>query len=444
LQFLSNKEKVIDKKELVQILDDWNCWNRTIPYGVIRPDYLHRISENIHQNRIVVLTGARRSGKSYLLRQLMNQLVKEKKAQKNEIMMINLEDPRLTNLTTIILDEIFDAYIINQKPKNKPLLLLDEIQEIKDWEKWVLMMIELEKADIVVTGSSSKLLSQELSTLLTGRCIQITVYPFSFVEYMSILNISLISEADSALDSYIQFGGFPNIIKATNKEEMLIQYASDILSKDLVMRYRVRKTQEIRNLMNFYLSNPACMITFTSMKKYLQMSVDTIIKFSEYLHSAYLVFFVTRYADHLKEQEKSAKKVYAIDTGLSLAVGFHNSANRGRMLENVIFIALKKLEELTPALPLSLYYWKDDRDREVDFVLVQNNKIKHAIQVCENVKHPKTLDRELKSLQYCLQKNDLHKGIIVTRSHMEEKWIEDKLVQFVPAYLFLQDPLKFL
>jgi predicted AAA+ superfamily ATPase len=431
----------MNKRELVQVLDDWNSWNHAISFGIIRPDYLGRISDNIHQNRIVVLTGARRSGKSYILRQLMNQLVKEKKLQKNEIMMINLEDPRLSNLTTTILDEIFEAYVANQKPKNKPLLLLDEIQEIKDWEKWVLMMTELEKADIVVTGSNSKLLSQELSTLLTGRHIQITVYPFSFVEYMNLLNINPAIEADSALDGYIQYGGFPTIIKAANKEEMLIQYASDILSKDLVMRYRVRKTQEIRNLMNYYLSNPACMITYTSLKKYLQMSVDTIIKFSEYLQSAYLIFFVKRYSEHVKEQEKSPKKVYAIDTGLSQAVGFHNSANLGRMLENVIFLSLKKLEEL---IPISLYYWKDDRNREVDFVLVQNYKIQHAIQVCENVKHPKTMEREIKSLLSCLQKNDLQQGIIITRNYSEEKRVEDKLVNFVPAYLFLQDPLQFL
>jgi predicted AAA+ superfamily ATPase len=114
------------------------------------------------------------------------------------------------------------------------------------------------------------------------------------------------------------------------------------------------------------------------------------------------------------------------------------------MLENVIFLALKRLEELTPNSPLSLYYWKDDRDREVDCVFVQNYKIRHAIQVCETVSQPKTLERELKSLLYCLQKNDLKKGIIVTRNHTEEKWIGDKVIQFVPAYLFLQDPLKFL
>ncbi|MEK7172658.1 MAG: AAA family ATPase, partial [Patescibacteria group bacterium] len=170
---MSNK---IDKNGLLAVLNDWNFWQKDLPVGVKRDDYLTKAKSFLKEGQVLVITGARRSGKSFIMRQLIKELINSGTAPQ-ETLMINFEDPRLPKLDVTALQEIYEIYLETLNPKVKPYIFLDEIQEVEDWEKWVRTMHELDKAHLIISGSNAKLLSQELATLLTGRHLDIEVSP---------------------------------------------------------------------------------------------------------------------------------------------------------------------------------------------------------------------------------------------------------------------------
>jgi len=157
----------MDKNEIIKILGDWNFWDKDLNTGINRPYYLDKI-KNYESSHIIVITGARRSGKSFIMRQTAKALIKEG-IRRNTILMVNFEDPRFLELNTKTLQQIYEVYLEFLDPQEKSYLFLDEIQEVKDWEKWVRTIHELDKAKTIISASNAKLLSRELSTLLTGR-----------------------------------------------------------------------------------------------------------------------------------------------------------------------------------------------------------------------------------------------------------------------------------
>lgn len=151
------------------------------------------------------------------------------------------------------------------------------------------------------------------------------------------------------------------------KSQILLNYFEDILNKDVIKRFKIRKIEQLNNLAKFYLSNISSLVTFSSLEKSLKFSADTIEKFSGYLEDAYILFFLKRFSFKIKEQQKSPRKVYAVDTGLANTIGFRFTQNLGRLAENLVFLELKRKEILQPQL--ELYYWKDVHHREVDFLI---------------------------------------------------------------------------
>ena len=151
------------------------------------------------------------------------------------------------------------------------------------------------------------------------------------------------------------------------KNQILLNYFEDILNKDIIKRFKIRKIEQLNNLAEFYLSNISSLVTFSSLEKSLKFSADTIEKFSGYLEDAYILFFLKRFSFKIKEQQKSPRKVYAVDTGLANTIGFRFTQNLGRLAENLVFLELKRKEILQPQL--ELYYWKDVHHREVDFLI---------------------------------------------------------------------------
>lgn len=151
------------------------------------------------------------------------------------------------------------------------------------------------------------------------------------------------------------------------KSQILLNYFEDILNKDVIKRFKIRKIEQLNNLAKFYLSNISSLVTFSSLEKSLKFSADTIEKFSGYLEDAYILFFLKRFSFKIKEQQKSPRKVYAVDTGLANTIGFRFTQNLGRLDENLVFLELKRKEILQPQL--ELYYWKDVHHREVDFLI---------------------------------------------------------------------------
>jgi len=429
----------MNKNEILTVLEDWNFWKKELDTGVPRDFYLQKFEELSSTNHVVVVTGARRSGKSYLLRQFAKKLINQG-TPKSNILMVNFEDPRFVSLDTNLLQKIYEVYLETLSPQDRPYIFLDEIQEVDKWEKWVRSMHELNKAKIILSGSNAKLLSREFSTLLTGRHVDLTMFPLSFKEFLRFKNLTVEDELDlvnkrieikSLLNKYLEFGAFPEVVLEEGKKEILLAYFDDILNKDLVRRYRVRKAEKLNALAKFYLTNISSPITFNSIEKFLELSASTVEKYSGYLNSAYLTFFLKRFSFKVKAQEKSPRKVYSIDPGLANAVGFRFSQNIGRLAENAVFLELERRRVVDPEM--EFFYWKDARQREVDFVVKRGLKLERLIQVCWDPQNLKTRKRELRGLTKASAKLGVAKKLVITGDYEAE----EESVKFVPLWKWL-------
>ncbi|MBI5417441.1 ATP-binding protein [Candidatus Poribacteria bacterium] len=430
-------------KEIIEILEDWNFWKKQLTTGIQRKEYIERLKKLSETKQIVVITGARRSGKSFIMKELVIEVINLGK-NKNDILMVNFEDPRFTNLEVKFLQQIYETYLEYLDPKGLPYIFLDEIQEIEGWEKWVRTFQELQKGKVCISGSNAKLLSKELGTLLTGRHLDVEVFPLSFKEFLSFKKIFIKDDLDivnqriklkSLFNEYLEFGAFPEVVLSEQKKDILLHYFDDILNKDLVNRFKIRKPEKLKALTKYYLSNISNLITFNSMEKFLEISMDTIEKFSGYLEDAYLVFFVKRFSFKIKEQEKSPRKVYCIDTGLSNTVGFRFSENSGRLLENIVFLELKRKQSKNSKI--EIYYWKDIQHREVDFVLKDGLKVTQLIQVCCQLDNFKIRERETRSLIKAMDEFSIKEGLIISEDKEEELFIEGKKIKIVPLWKWL-------
>jgi len=433
----------VEKNELIAILQDWNLWKQELPSGIPRPAYLTQLKRLLKSRQVLVITGPRRAGKSFLMRQLALELVRQG-AEKSRTLMMNFEDPRLTEPGVHLLQQIYEAYREFLAPPADPFLFLDEVQEIDGWEKWVRTMHELRKASLIISGSNAKLLGRELGTLLTGRHLDVTVLPLSFGEFLRFNGLTVKDPLDVASKQveirglfrrYLEYGAFPEVALAENKKEILLGYFEDLVHKDLLRRFRIRKPNELKDLVKFYLSNAATLTTFNSMAKQLKISTATVEKFSGYLEQVYLVSFLQRFSFKVREQRKSPRKVYAVDTGLAHAVGFRFSENIGRMAENLVFLALKRRQFFQP--DMELYYWKDIHHREVDFVVKKGARVVELIQVCWDLGAAPARKREMQGLAKALREFRQARGSVITGEVEAQEEIQGRKVRVVPLWRWL-------
>jgi hypothetical protein len=305
-------------------------------------------------------------------------------------------------------------------------------------------MRELGKAHLIISGSNARLLSRELGTLLTGRHADLTLFPLSFKEFLSFKGVAIDgaaglegrkAELAKYLKEYLDFGAYPEVALNESKKTLLFAYYDDVVTKDLIRRFKIRKHEALKSVIRFYMSNMAALTTFSSTEKFIGVSADTIERFSGYLEQSYLLFFLKRFSFKVKEQEKSPRKVYSVDTGLANTVGFRNSENAGRVAENAVFLALKRRQVLNPGI--ELYYWKDDYHKEVDFVIKENLKVTQLIQVCWNMDAPKTREREIANL---IKASSIFKEaeLLVISEDMEgEEKVGDKTIKHAPLWKWL-------
>ena len=433
----------MDKSELFAILNDWNFWQQDQDTGVNRDIYLERYRDLSASKHVITVTGPRRAGKSFLMRQIGSGLIR-RGTKKENLLYINFEDPRLGALDTKLMEELFQTYQEYMLPTGQLFLFLDEVQEVEQWERWVRMMHELQKAKLVVSGSNAKLLSRELGTLLTGRHLDLTVFPLSFSEFLGFHGIASAderfrltreTEIRGLLRKYIEWGAFPEVTLSDPKKQILLNYFDDLVTKDLLRRYRVRKTEALKSLIKYYLSNVGTLTTYSSVEKFLDLSADTADKFSAYFEDDYLIFFLKRFSFKLREQEKSPRKVYAIDTGLCNTVGFRFSENIGRLAENIVFLKLRRRQAVQP--DMALYYWKDVHHREVDFVIMQGRDVASLIQVSWKVDAHKTKARELRSLLKAMVELKQQVATIITDDYEAVEAVKGKTITFIPLWKWL-------
>lgn len=411
---------ITDKNQIFEIVSEWNNWEKDVDSGILREEYLRELNRLINSEQVVVVTGVRRSGKSFILRQFAKKLA-EKGVDKKDIIYVNFEDVRLGIENVKEWEEIYQLILgYLGISNNKKWLLLDEIQVVDGWEKWVRTMAELQKSKIIITGSNSGLLSPQLGEKLTGRHLDMTVYPLSFSEFTK-FNSNL--NANLSLRNYFERGGFPlPVLQPQLASEMLLSYFTDIIERDIVKRYRIRNKAKLLSVAKFVMGNYSSLNSYTRIAKYLELAPDTVREYLSYLEEVFLAYEVKIHSFKPKMIEKSPRKIYAIDMGMANIVGLRNSQNIGRLAENAVYIELLRRG-------LKVSYWKDELHREVDFV-VSNNKETKAIQVSWNLNDPKTKAREVKSLVRGLSDLGLKKGIILTEDIEKDEIVNGKLIKY--------------
>ena len=471
----------LTKLGITEILNDWNYWNRDFEEYVPRTEYLNTIQRFRRSGEIIVLTGIRRSGKSTLLKLEMQDLAE--RVGKEALLYINFEDPRLSDsLDTRTLDQIFETYRETINPEGEVYLFLDEVQNVKAWEKWVRTAYELKKAKIYVTGSSSNLLSGEIATSISGRYLQLDVYPLTFNEYLAFQDVECKNiidysankiEINRLFTEYLRYGGFPRVAMVDEdlKKEELLSYFNTILLKDILARFRLRNFEKLKKLVEYLLTNDTKQNSINSITRALKYNYETVEDYIDYLRQVYMVFELRNFNYSLKKQLLSDTKYYAIDTGFVNVVSFSFSQNIGRLYENVVFNELMRrgktiffLNEegaecdfiVKDGIALGGFTEEDivqERTAQDDMVQAgiaeedtapgntsrqKSTAVTEAYQVCYELTET-NVQREVSGLGMACRKFGLSKGYIITES-TTKTLVEDGVeIRIIPITVFLLD-----
>lgn len=368
-------------------------------------------ADELLQNPLIkLITGPRRVGKSVFALLML---------QGKNFAYLNFDDNQLLekwdeDLAISALDDVYPDY---------DFMLLDEIQNLPDWDLWVSKLYRRGK-NLIITGSNAKMLSSEMATVLTGRYLQIEMFPFSLDETMRWKNISPDREEQSAqaivlADDYMRNGGYPETIPARGITKSYLSTLFDsILLKDVAQRHNVRNTADLYNLAKYLLSNFCNPISANELAGELGMSsVATTKKFCDYLNEPYLFFYLPRFNNKLKLMNKASKKVYVVDNGFVQSTAFNLSENLGRLLENQVFVELLRRGYIPGQ---TLFYYRTRNDKEVDFVTRKGAKVEQLIQVCYDITSEKTRKRELDALAEAAEELHCDNLIVITNSQEEE------------------------
>ncbi len=384
----------------------------------------YHTGELLQNPLIKLITGPRRVGKSVFALLLL---------QGRNFAYLNFDDNQLLEKW----DEELVLSLLNDVYPDYDFLLLDEIQNLPDWDLWVSKLYRRGK-NLIITGSNAKMLSGEMATVLTGRYLQIEMLPFSLKETMSWRNINPQQEEQTAqaralTDDYMRNGGYPETISTRNITKSYLSTLFDsILLKDVAKRHNIRNTTDLYNLATYLLSNFCNPISANELAEALGMSsVTTTQKFCNYLNEPYLFFYLPRFNNKLKLMKKAPSKVYVIDNGFVQSTAFNLSNNLGRLLENQIFIELLRRGYIPGN---TLFYYRSRNDKEIDFVTRQGTKVEQLIQVCYDMTSEKTRNRELNALVECAEELHCNHLIVITDNEQEEIEWKNKRISIIPVF----------
>ena len=392
----------------------------------IKRDVLDGILKWFKDDRIIILTGLRRSGKSTLLKQLMR--------EKKDWCYVNFEDERFLDSKAQDFELLNEALV--EVYGNPKIYFFDEVQNVVKFETFVRRLQDQGKK-VVITGSNASLLSKELGTRLTGRYKSFEVYPFSFYEYLRFKKILpekewfYLTEKKvkllKAFEEYMSEGGLPEYLKNRDKEYVKTVY-ENILYRDIIARYSIKMQKVVKELVNIFATNISSQFTYNSLKKALGLSnAITVKEYSSYLSNSYLFFELQRFDFSVRKQLNFPKKIYVVDPAFSQMAGLNFSANKGHVLENLVFMELKRRN-------MESYYYSDKN--ECDFVVKDGPRIYAAIQVCYSLDNG-SRKREIDGLAGAMKKFRLNKGVILTMEQEEEIVVKGGKIRVVPVFKWL-------
>ena len=401
-----------------------------------------RIEIPINTGKIISITGVRRCGKTHLLFLAVQKLLKTG-INKKQIVFVNFEDERL-NLNSENLDLILQSYReLNPEIKSDEIyFFFDEIQNTENWEKFVRRIYDNESQNIFITGSNSKMLSSDIAGSLRGRNINIELLPLSFSEYLIFKNL----DADyympenkakiiNELANYLQSGGFPETLYSDFSQKILQDYFYVMLYKDLIERYDIRNIPALKYFLNRIILNigkPSSIHKIYNELKSsgFKISKDSLYLFAEYSEAIYFSFKLLKFDYSYIKQEQSEKKMYIIDNGLVNSLTFHFSENKGTLLENAVFLHLRRKHGN------NVFFYKDKN--ECDFIIKEKDKITELIQVSYQIEDTETFKRELLGIENAAKYFNLKEGKIITFDTEKEVVLtkEGIKIQIIPAYKY--------
>jgi predicted AAA+ superfamily ATPase len=379
-------------------------WQDRILPSVIGRDHQLDISAQPGINNATVVTGFRRVGKTYMLFEAIEKLLETH--TREEVIYLNFEDERIispdTDLLTDLLPEIQAAF--GKKPK---YLFLDELQLVPNWSKWVRRILDSESIQLFTTGSSSKMSSSELPTELRGRAWEIEVHPLSFSEFLrfkkqTIDNKKLSFVQDELarfrflFDEYLTFGAVPAVVLAApdKKHELLQSYFQTVVQRDIAERHKVDNDLALKTMLKLLLNSNYVTISklFNSLKSMgIAVGKSTVDSYLSYIESSYFMKELYIRNPSVINQLQYPRKIYFVDTGFLTTLSTNFSKNTGRLFENFVFQNLAQKND-------ALYYYKDDQDNEIDFVILEDGKTTALYQVCFDLTDEDTQKREIKPL----------------------------------------------
>ena len=416
--FLNKKHYICDKSNVL-IMKSILLNQRQERDNLLSHPYLSRhtsydLESLLSSKQIKLITGPRRSGKSTQALLML---------RGKNFAYLNFDDNALLSrwdeeLVMAMLSDVYPGY---------EYLLLDEVQNLDNWDLWVSKLYR-NGVNMVVTGSNAKLLSSEMATVLTGRYLQVQMFPFSLGEVFEWNKLDVSSSQEDALsrgkivqDDYLRNGGYPETMEARSITQSYLSTLFDsIVWKDVAKRHKVRNVTDLNDLAMYLVTNFCNPLSYNSIAMDLGFaSVATTKKFMGYLNEPYLFFYLPRYNNKLKLMKNAPNKVYLVDNGFVSAKAFSLSDNMGRLLENQVFVELLRRGYNTEK---SLFYYRSRNDKETDFVTRQGNRIESLIQVCYDLSSPKTEIREVDSLIECAGELKCDHLMIIT-------WDEERVIE---------------
>lgn len=318
------------------------------------------------------------------------------------------------------MNDFFKLEKVFNRTGDSDLFFFDEIQNVHGWERYIRILHDKRKK-IFVTGSNAKLLSKELGTSLTGRQISVEVFPFSYREYLAHF------DQDPGVESfqgYFQMGGMPECLNTSNKDVLLNLY-NDLIYRDIVVRHGLRNPAVVKNLGVYLATNIGKEFSYFNLSKTFELgSSNTIASYISYFEDAYLFFTVPRFTYSLKNQLRNPKKIYGIDTGLVSLLSMSFSKDRGRLLENMVFLHFRRMGK-------EIAYYRNKG--ECDFILSERSRVEMAVQVCYDL-NADNMNRELNGLVEAMNELDISEGYIFTFEQQDEVQRDGLTIRILPAW----------